>query len=267
MGGRDLGRPLRLLSANLWNGAADPAAFAGLVESLEADVVAVQELSPEQAEALADVLPHGQLDPSRTHLGMGIAMRCPGKIARVSMPLRDAHTVMLHPGDWPELPEPIEVVNVHIAAPHVSPLLSGFVKRRRQMRALLDYLTSTWDRSPRALLGDFNATPIWPVYRRISSHLTDAAVAAAQQRGRPVSATWGPGPAWPRMLRIDHGFVRGLRVEDFQVVPLPDSDHSAIVMDLSPELAQGLPADAGGRAAYDGSAHPPARGADPSDRR
>ena len=57
MGGR-----LRILTGNLANGAADPQAFADLVRSYRADVVAVQELVPEQAEALAEVMPYGVLD-------------------------------------------------------------------------------------------------------------------------------------------------------------------------------------------------------------
>jgi endonuclease/exonuclease/phosphatase (EEP) superfamily protein YafD len=34
------------------------------------------------------------------------------------------------------------------------------------------------------------------------------------------------------VLRIDHGFVQGMAVEDFRVLSVAGSDHSAIVMDL-----------------------------------
>jgi endonuclease/exonuclease/phosphatase family metal-dependent hydrolase len=78
----------RLLTANLANGAADPSAFADLVEAAEPDVVAVQELAPEQAEALARVLPFGKLEPARDHHGMGIALRAPGSVRRLSLPYR-----------------------------------------------------------------------------------------------------------------------------------------------------------------------------------
>ena len=64
----------RILTANLANGAADADAFADLVEAAEPDVVVVQELAPDQAEALARVLPFGKLEPTRTHDGMGIAL-------------------------------------------------------------------------------------------------------------------------------------------------------------------------------------------------
>ena len=83
------------------------------------------------------------------------------------------------------------------------------------------------------MVGDFNSTPIWPVYRRIASHLTDAAVAAAKKLNRRPANTWGPWHGSPRLLRIDHGFVRGVEVEQFHVVDIPMSDHSAVVMDVS----------------------------------
>ena len=59
-----MGSSLRILSANLASGGADPEAFAELVRRCEPDVVAVQELAPNQADALARLLPHGELSPN-----------------------------------------------------------------------------------------------------------------------------------------------------------------------------------------------------------
>jgi endonuclease/exonuclease/phosphatase family metal-dependent hydrolase len=87
------------------------------------------------------------------------------------------------------------------------------------------------------LVGDLNATPLWPVYRRLALHLTDAAVAAARHHGRPVQRTWGPWPKAPRLLRIDHALVHGVAVADFQVMPLAGGDHSAIVVDIAAPAA------------------------------
>ena len=242
-GGRRLGHSLRMISANLRNGGADPCAFAQLVSSLEADLVAVQEISPDQAEALSAVLPHGQIEPSLAHRGMGIALRRPAEITRVPLRFRDAHIATLRPDDWPDLPSPLEVINVHIAAPHLSPPGSGLLHRRRQMRDLEGYLlngsaVARAEEPPagsgQVLLGDFNATPAWPLYWRISSHFTDAARAVAAKRGFRLQRTWAPWSGSPKLLRIDHGFVRGLGVEEFQVVEVAGSDHNAIVMDLVP---------------------------------
>ncbi len=85
----------------------------------------------------------------------------------------------------------------------------------------------------RIVVGDFNATPLWPLDWRMSSQFTDAAIAVARKSGCRPQRTWGPWSGAPRLLRIDHGFVtKGMRVDEFQAVPVRGSDHSAIVMDV-----------------------------------
>lgn len=226
------------MSANLWNGSAAPDIFAALVATLDADVVATQEMTPEQAEALARVLPHGRLDPARDYSGMGIALREPAPIRRLALPGRDARIADL---SW-EGPAgtriELEILSVHVQAPHGSWNAPGW--RRGQLRGLVQHLAAAPTRR-RVLVGDLNATPMWPVYRRLSAHLTDAAVVAAQRHGRSVESTWGPWPWAPQMLRIDHALVDGVAVEDFRVLPIPGSDHSAIVVDVVVPLSAGEP--------------------------
>jgi endonuclease/exonuclease/phosphatase family metal-dependent hydrolase len=243
------------MSANLWSGAADPHALTELVAGLEVDVLAVQELSADQAAAIAEVLPYGLLEPHPKYHGMGIALRRPAAVDHIQMSYRNVRRARLGVEDWPELGVEIEVLNVHVAAPHVGPPGSAFPRRRQQLRQLERYLIDGQEqgdsgyggaaegdagsaqrasRFRQVLVGDLNSTPIWPVYRRLSRLMTDAAVAVAQRRGRPARATWGPWSGSPRLLRIDHGFVRGVEVEEFQVVDLPGSDHSALVLDVVP---------------------------------
>jgi len=226
-----MGTPLRILSANLQNGGARPEAFAELVETCGPDAVVVQELAPEQADALARVLPHGELAPDRTHTGMGIALRRPARLARLPLAHRSAHLAALEPADWPELSRPVEIVNVHILAPHCHPAWAQPWRRRRQLQALLAHVEADPERA-RAVVGDFNATPIWPVYRRLARSLEDLALAHARARGTRPARTW---PRWrgAPLLRIDHCFGSGLVVESFEVVDLPGSDHYAIVVDTT----------------------------------
>ncbi len=227
-----MGQPLRVLSANLWNGRADASAFADLVVALSADVVAVQEVTPDQAEALARALPHGQIEPDWDHHGMGIALQRPATHSKIELHRRPARVATLSPEDWPHLERPVEITNLHIAAPQILFPYVGLAARRIQMRDF-DAHFAGMDDAARVLVGDFNSTPRWPVYQRIASQFSDAAVAVAQLRGRKAEPTWGPWAGSPRVLRIDHGFIRGLRAEEFQVVEIVGSDHSAIVMDLS----------------------------------
>ena len=112
---------LRLLSANLWAGGARPSALKELLERLEVDLCAVQEVKPEQAEAISEVLPHGKLEPAVDHHGMGIALRYPAEVRSLPLPLRDARVVELDPDGWPQLDHPVEVMNLHIQAPHARP--------------------------------------------------------------------------------------------------------------------------------------------------
>jgi endonuclease/exonuclease/phosphatase family metal-dependent hydrolase len=218
----------RLLTANLANGAADPSAFADLVEAAEPDVVAVQELAPEQAEALARVLPFGKLEPARDHHGMGIALRAPGSVRRLSLPYRSAFVAELA---WPEDDDPVEVLNLHLAAPHVHPVVQRFLDRRGQVRDVIAHLGAT-PRRRRVLAGDLNATPLWPAYRRLRAHLLDAIADAARRSGRRPQRTWGPWSGSARLLRIDHVLVQGLAATATRVLPLRGSDHSALVADL-----------------------------------
>ena len=222
---------LRIVSANLRRGLADARAFAALVRELDAAVVAVQELGPLQAEQLATLFAHGKLEPTAEGTGLGMALRHPGEVQRLALPERNAQVARLAAGDWPGLAREIEVVNVHLANPVIG-LPASWRYRRGQVAGLAAYLSSAEPR-PRVLVGDLNATPRWPAYRRLAAELDDAAQIAASRRGRNAERTWGPYPGSPRLLRIDHVLVDALDVLDFRVVSIAGSDHSAVVADLA----------------------------------
>jgi endonuclease/exonuclease/phosphatase (EEP) superfamily protein YafD len=223
---------LRLVTANLMNGGGDPELFAAFVESLDADVVCCQELAPAQADALARVLPHGELLPRSDHRGLGIALRRPAKLASLVLPYRDAGIATLSADHWPELGGTLEIVNVHVSAPTQHPVWVQPLRRFRQSQRLVEYLDADPART-RLVVGDFNSTPAWPVYWRLARRLEDLALSAAAWHGKRPARTWSPRPLGPRMLRIDHCFGRGIRPEAVQAHPVPGSDHCALVLDLS----------------------------------
>lgn len=224
---------LRLLTANLKHGRALPAPLQRLLADLEVDIACFQELGARQAAAIAEVLPHGKLEPGRNdrdHNGMGIAMRRPGEVQHLPLPKRDARVARLRPEEWPVLAAPIELLNVHVQAPHVRPW-SALPLRRAQLRGLVAYLDVT-PAPHRALVGDFNSTPSWPFYRRLAERLADAHAAHADARGQKPRPTWGPWSGSRRLLRIDHVLLEGLGPVHCEVLPVPGSDHSALLIDL-----------------------------------
>jgi vancomycin resistance protein VanJ len=224
---------LRILSANLANGGADPAAFAELVRAAGAEVVAAQELAPEQADALSRVLGHGHLDPRRDHRGMGIALARPGRASRIRLRYRDAHAALLEPREWPGLRARLEVVNVHIAnAVTLRRPLAQLARRRAQVRGLLAHLDAS-PGQPRVVLGDLNATPLWPLYRRLASRLEDLSALHARRRGARPARTWPRGLGRLRLARIDHCLARGCGVARVEVLELSGSDHCALLVELA----------------------------------
>jgi endonuclease/exonuclease/phosphatase (EEP) superfamily protein YafD len=218
--------PLRVLTANLFADRLDVDGFLRLLAELSPDVAVVQELSFEAAEVLAEALPYGMLIPEAGTGGRGIALRAPADTELLPMAFRDALIARLAPPHWPVS---LEIINVHMANPIMWPPWRSIRSRGRQLDSLLGHVASP---GRRLVAGDFNASPVWPVYRRMAERMDDAALVVARERGERPVRTWGPTPGSPRFLRIDHVFVEGIRPRDARVAPLPGSDHSALLVEV-----------------------------------
>jgi endonuclease/exonuclease/phosphatase family metal-dependent hydrolase len=129
------------------------------------------------------------------------------------------------------LSEPLEIMNMHFAAPGPRHPIRANIARRGQLAAFNTYLAHA-PAHPRIVVGDLNSTPVWPLYRRLAARFEDAHRTVARRFGRLPRRTWGPTPSWPRLLRIDHVFVERVRVSDLWVAPIPGSDHSGITFDI-----------------------------------
>jgi len=225
---------IRVFSGNLWWGRADSAALGELIRRHAIDVFCAQELGFENAEAIGAELPHGVLEPDAGFQGMGIALRHPADYARIPLRFRPARRVVLDPERWPGLVRPIDVTNVHFQAPHALRPFPSVVLRARQIRALERYFRDH-PSDARLIVGDFNATPVWPLYRRLAGRFRDGAVDCARREGRSVERTWATKPGGRRLLRIDHAMTDGLRVERFRVLEIPGSDHAGLLFDCTPD--------------------------------
>jgi endonuclease/exonuclease/phosphatase family metal-dependent hydrolase len=228
-----VGKSIRILSGNLWWGKASPEGLVDLIRRHDVDVFAAQELGYETAEAIASELPFGCLEPTASFQGMGVALRRPGHYSQIPLHYRAARRVVLDPADWDGLARPLDLVNVHFQAPHALRPFPSPLVRRRQVRGLERFFEAH-PSDARLIVGDYNATPAWPLYRRLSRSFADGAIQSAQREGRGVEPTWGPSSESRRLLRIDHAMVRGLVIENFRVIDLPGSDHSGLLFDCAP---------------------------------
>jgi endonuclease/exonuclease/phosphatase family metal-dependent hydrolase len=129
---------------------------------------------------------------------MGIASRAPVPVRRLTLPRRDARVaeIALRSPDGGRVT--VEVLNIHVEAPHTTPTWTTVARRRGQWRGLERHIKANPHRA-RLVVGDFNSTPLWPFYRRMAGHLHDAAVIHARRRGARAGRTWGPWHGSPRL--------------------------------------------------------------------
>ncbi|HSK06602.1 MAG TPA: endonuclease/exonuclease/phosphatase family protein [Acidimicrobiia bacterium] len=223
-----MGNSLRLMTANLLGVRADPSSLAEMIDGLQPDLVVTQELGPDSAAVLSDRFPHHRLRPRVDHGGNGMASLTPAEFGEVPLPWR--------PGLWGRVEiggmRPI-IAGVHLRNPIVMPWWRSARIRGEQLDALFAWAEGLQDRDASLVVaGDMNASPIWPVYRRLAERWDDLVAEAAARAGEKTDPTWAWRPGWPRLLRIDHVFGSGARAVGTRVEPVRGSDHAALIVDL-----------------------------------
>jgi hypothetical protein len=210
-------------------GLVHPRPVVDLVRRLDIDVLSVQELTPRAEAALCaagigKLLPEAHVLPARP----GAVPSASGAVwSRVPVRRRGAvpggfeqPTVRLAVDGAPEL----ELTAVHTTPPATSPTaVRGWT---RDLAALPPPGTHVL----RVLAGDFNATLDHAALRGV---LATGYVDAAQRAGRGLAWTWRPlRLRFPR-LSLDHVLIDPrIAVAAVDLVPVPGSDHRAVVVDL-----------------------------------
>jgi endonuclease/exonuclease/phosphatase (EEP) superfamily protein YafD len=227
-GGAAGDRPrLRVLSSNMFVGAADPKEILDLVRAEHVDLLAVQEFTPEAAQRLdaagvADVLPYRVSHPYDGVEGSGIFSR---------YPLRD-DGLRVHPSGMTQARATVSVPGAaDLAVESVHPCAPWSPAQAACWRTdLANEPAATPNGVPRLLLGDFNATLDHAALRRlIATGYRDAADVC----GAGLSGTWPFDGQLIPSVTIDHILTdRRIGVARYAVHPVENSDHHAISAEL-----------------------------------
>jgi endonuclease/exonuclease/phosphatase (EEP) superfamily protein YafD len=236
------GPTLRVASFNLLWRNADTDTVIDVLRSLDADVIALQEVNPAHAEAISTQLsaeyPHQHLEPRDLAYGNGMISRIP--FTSVEEALSDRDWI----GQAIVIALDFEGRSITVVGCHAAPVKLRAIARERQARALVRYARSIG--RPFIVMGDFNSTPLHVAYQILARSLQDVWLAA----GRGLGHTF-PGAAWSRakgdglpaplrpfiphwLIRIDHVFVS----EHWQPVVARTgpsrggSDHRPIIAEL-----------------------------------
>ncbi|MBB4932477.1 endonuclease/exonuclease/phosphatase family metal-dependent hydrolase [Lipingzhangella halophila] len=223
------GSRLVVLTANLLEGQGDLGVLADLVEREKVDVLALQEVTPEVAEAMADIgltdaLPHDIVDARPGVSGSAIYARHPvTDITPSEVP--DTHT-FARPSAEVTVPDapPFEITNAHL----VPPTASGSIAQWQQEMAALP--EADRDGPLRIIAGDLNATLDHAALREL---IGTGYLDAAAETGSGLELTWSSTSVFPG-LTIDHVLADDrMAVETTSVHPVPGSDHRALLAKLT----------------------------------
>lgn len=220
---------LRVMTINVLAGGADAAEIVRLVSTEGIDLLAVQESTPPLAQAvdagLGEALPHTVLGREPSLTGTLIWSRWPIEAAAPSygvtgqiVPVR-----LLLPGA-----EVVSLTAVHTLSPGRG-RIRGW---RRDLRALAAAASAV--EGAQVLLGDFNATRDHGPFRRLlRTGLADGADAAGLAPWRALTWPADRRPI-PVAVRLDHVLVTPshVRVRDLRAVPVPATDHRAVIAHL-----------------------------------
>jgi endonuclease/exonuclease/phosphatase (EEP) superfamily protein YafD len=216
---------LRVVTANAWFAATDHAALLDWLRRSDADVIALQEVTPAWEAALTPLMrhyPYRKMIARTDPYGIALLSRWPvvGDIEEADLAGdgRPSLVATLERGH-----QRMQVIVMHTrwpVLPALQPLRDQALRQAAQRAAAYPGAT--------ILLGDLNITPFAPAFARLldESRLRDA---LADELWRP---TWLAG-FWPLALPIDHVLVpRGSCVIAHEIGPYVGSDHRPLQVTL-----------------------------------
>lgn len=215
---------IKVLTQNLLYGQAKASRLVQRVKAEQIDVLAVQELTQDSADALRaggldKLLPYSVLDPRPKSPGTGIWSRYPiadQQRLAASRGMAGVVATITLPGD-----AKLTALSLHPSAPFPQDPADWY-SDLDQIRDLLLSLP------PGQVIaaGDFNSTLDHARFRRL---LVDGWHDGAEQAGAGVIRSWPSNLAVPALVGIDHVLTRGLVVTSATTVVTPGSDHLGLL--------------------------------------
>jgi endonuclease/exonuclease/phosphatase (EEP) superfamily protein YafD len=222
---------LRIVSANLYLGQADPHSVVALARN-HGDVVAVQELTPSEMDGLSaagmDVsFPFRVASPQEDAHGAGLWSRYPlTEVGRSDPLLLSLITARVQ---IPGVRTPATLAVVHTSAPWPWPIdiwRDGTASLATAMRQMAHSSAG----GAVMVAGDFNATRDMLQFRRLQSDGFDD---AHEQVGAVLAPTY-PADSWlPPLLTLDHVLIRGGTASAVRTATIAGSDHRALLTTIT----------------------------------
>jgi len=223
--GRDCDGPeLRVATVNLWYRSRDATHALAWLAAHPADVVVLQEVTPEWAAAMsatADLYPHRATHPRQDPYGIGVLSRWPLERVEYVDFAQDGLPSVVATLDVDG--RKVQVIGLHTAWPVFKDLQVARDRALTGAAALARAATV-----PTVIAGDFNLTPYAPRFRRLERE--------AGMRDAFASVWWRPtwqAAFWPLALPIDHVLVpAGACVQEAAIGGDVGSDHRPVVVAL-----------------------------------
>ena len=221
------GVKLRVLSANLREGKADPGLLVSSARE-QADVLSFQELTTVEVDRLSaaglDVtFPYRWLDARDGAYGVGVWSRFPlhttKRIGGYVMAFVSAQLQV------PDVSKDPTVVVVHIPGPWPWPIDDWRRDLRRLPHSLLEEAEAAGSAAV-IVAGDLNSTNDMRPFRAL---LRNGYRDAAEQSGAGIVRTFPGDWRLPPFLAIDHILTRSCTATALRTITLPGSDHRALV--------------------------------------
>ncbi len=188
----------------------------------DADVISVQEVSPEWAVALREGLggryPYAHIEPRTNCYGIALFSR---------IPFTDVRTITLHGTPLIEAVLAVDDKPVRVVAVHTSSPISyeHFRRRNDQLADLAAHLTLS--DTATIVVGDLNTVPWDRAYQRFCMRAGLHSTTAVTQ------STW-PAIGPVALIPLDHLLLSpGITPSALRTVHIPGSDHKGLLADLN----------------------------------